>query len=594
MEAQNKSHSTSHSTLRVSDSMGPVSTVCQNCKKNFTIEPEDFSFYEKMKVPPPTFCFDCRLKRKLAFINERTLFKRKCDKCSKDIISMYSLESPYKVFCVNCYNDREDCTKYGTDFSFSRTFFEQFFELFEKVPKSQFRQRNNNEGCEYSNHSFYSRNIYLSYTVIGSEDIYYSKQVHGNDGGNRICIDCLNIIACERGYELINSSKSYNSRFLVNSSQCVDSTFLFNCTNCTDCFMSSNLRNKSYVFRNQQLSREQYLGQMASLSFDSYLTQEELKKEFLKLCKNTLCIFANIKNSYNCTGDSIENSKNTFYSFGLVDAENSKYIFFDNNILRDSYDLAWTGKNQSCYELTDAGSGNNHLMFSIFINAAYDSKYCISSDNSNNMFGCVGLVNKSYCILNKQYTKEEYESLIPRIIKHMNDLPYINKQGISYRYGEFFPTELSPFAYNESLAYEEFPMKQSDVLDHGYKWRDFIEKTYLVTIESNNLPDRLSDVSDDVLTEVIACPNKGQVETKCSSAYRITPNELRFCRLMKIPLPRFCPNCRYCERKKWRNPYKLWRRKCMKPNCPNEFETSYAPDRPEIVYCEKCYQQEVY
>jgi len=27
---------------------------------------------------------------------------------------------------------------------------------------------------------------------------------------------------------------------------------------------------------------------------------------------------------------------------------------------------------------------------------------------------------------------------------------------------------------------------------------------------------------------------------------------------------------------------------------PNEFETAYAPDRPEIVYCEKCYQQEVY
>jgi hypothetical protein len=28
--------------------------------------------------------------------------------------------------------------------------------------------------------------------------------------------------------------------------------------------------------------------------------------------------------------------------------------------------------------------------------------------------------------------------------------------------------------------------------------------------------------------------------------------------------------------------------------CEVEFETSYAPDRPEIVYCEKCYQQEVY
>jgi hypothetical protein len=42
------------------------------------------------------------------------------------------------------------------------------------------------------------------------------------------------------------------------------------------------------------------------------------------------------------------------------------------------------------------------------------------------------------------------------------------------------------------------------------------------------------------------------------------------------------------------NPPKLWHRKCMKEGCQNEFETSYAPERPEIVYCEKCYQQEVY
>jgi len=28
-------------------------------------------------------------------------------------------------------------------------------------------------------------------------------------------------------------------------------------------------------------------------------------------------------------------------------------------------------------------------------------------------------------------------------------------------------------------------------------------------------------------------------------------------------------------------------------HCPNIFETSYATERPEIVYCETCYQAEV-
>jgi hypothetical protein len=31
----------------------------------------------------------------------------------------------------------------------------------------------------------------------------------------------------------------------------------------------------------------------------------------------------------------------------------------------------------------------------------------------------VGLHDKSYCILNKQYTKEEYEELVPKIIEKM-------------------------------------------------------------------------------------------------------------------------------------------------------------------------------
>jgi len=44
---------------------------------------------------------------------------------------------------------------------------------------------------------------------------------------------------------------------------------------------------------------------------------------------------------------------------------------------------------------------------------------------------------------------------------------------------------------------------------------------------------------------------------------------------------------------KFRNPLRLWTRQCMREGCPNTFETSYAPDRPEIVYCEQCYLKEV-
>ena len=79
-------------------------------------------------------------------------------------------------------------------------------------------------------------------------------------------------------------------------------------------------------------------------------------------------------------------------------------------------------------------------------------------------------------------------------------------------------------------------------------------------------------------------------------------HELSFYKKMNLPLPHLCPNCRHYQRLKQRNPLKLWHRQCMcdktnhdhEDKCVTEFETSYTPNKPEIIYCEKCYQQEVY
>ena len=87
---------------------------------------------------------------------------------------------------------------------------------------------------------------------------------------------------------------------------------------------------------------------------------------------------------------------------------------------------------------------------------------------------------------------------------------------------------------------------------------------------------------------------KGECNEQCTEAFKIIPDELQFYQRMNLPLPRLCPNCRHYNRLKQRNPLKLWHRSCMKEGCTNEFETSYAPDRPEIIYCESCYNKEIY
>ena len=64
--------------------------TCQNCGAEFDITGDDLNFYAKISVPPPTFCWLCRAQRRMAFRNERILYKRKSDFSGKDIFSMYA------------------------------------------------------------------------------------------------------------------------------------------------------------------------------------------------------------------------------------------------------------------------------------------------------------------------------------------------------------------------------------------------------------------------------------------------------------------------------------------------------------------------
>ena len=104
-------------------------------------------------------------------------------------------------------------------------------------------------------------------------------------------------------------------------------------------------------------------------------------------------------------------------------------------------------------------------------------------------------------------------------------------------------------------------------------------------IPAEKLPDSIDDIPDDILNWAIKCEATGR-------PFRIIKQELEFYRKMKLPIPHFHPDERHRRRMALRNPRKLWRRPCGK--CGKEMETTYAPERPEIVYCESCYLQEVY
>lgn len=123
---------------------------------------------------------------------------------------------------------------------------------------------------------------------------------------------------------------------------------------------------------------------------------------------------------------------------------------------------------------------------------------------------------------------------------------------------------------------------------------DKVGKNFDITLTAEKVPENIDEVDDGILKEAIGCAHTEECEHGCNMAFRITDFDLRFYKKHNIPIPNICPNCRYYERLKLMPGLKLYHRSCMKEGCQNEFETPYAPNRPEIVYCERCYQQAVY
>ncbi|OGI62966.1 hypothetical protein A2818_00415 [Candidatus Nomurabacteria bacterium RIFCSPHIGHO2_01_FULL_40_12] len=570
--------------------------ICQNCKKDFVIEPDDFGFYEKIKVPPPTFCPECRLIRRLAWRNEKSLYRNECRKCEQSVISVFPKDSGMLVYCRPCWwGDGWDGTKYASDFNENEDFFFQLNNLLHQAPvPSLFGIYLTLVNSEYTNMVTDLRNCFMITHSDFDENCLYGSVIDRC----KECVDNTMLNDCELCYENVDCQKCYHTLYSVDCANCRHLYFSQNCVDCSDCFGCVNLRSKKYHIFNEAYSKEEYQEKLKKLELNSYRKIKKIEEKVFDFWKKFPQKYMHERHNINVSGDYIYNSKNVHDSFIVSDTEDSRFCTFvtHGEKTTDAYDFTHYGiAAELLYECLQTGNHISNIKFCWYTALnTNDMEYSMFNMGCKNCFGCVGLHKKQYCILNKQYTKEEYGKLVSKIKKHMNEMPYVDKQGLIYKYGEFFPIELSPFGYNATTAQEFFSLTKEEINQKNYGWKESENKDYKIDILPENLPDTTDAVDERILSQVIGCEHKGLCNETCMTAFKIIPEELQFYKRMNLPLPRLCSNCRHYQRNKFRNPMKLWHRKCMKQGCQNEFETSYAPDRPEIVYCEKCYQQEVY
>ncbi|PJC49099.1 hypothetical protein CO033_03285, partial [Candidatus Nomurabacteria bacterium CG_4_9_14_0_2_um_filter_32_10] len=389
---------------------------CQSCKKDFTIESEDFKFYEKIKVPPPTFCPDCRLMRRLLWRNERTFYRRECNSCSKKIISMYNPDLSQAVYCHDCWwSDKWDPMTFKADYNYDELFFKQFETLFKKVPLISLFSGGRQLNSDYCNFTANDKDCYLCFGGKDDERSFYSKNI----SFSKDVADIFNGDKLELCYENIQCENSYRLSFSKQSENCTDCMFLYDCRNCQNCFGCTNLRNKNYCIWNKQYSREEYLKKIEEFNIGNFENLENLKSQFYEIYKKSIHKYGHLINTKNSSGDNLSNTRNCKHCFDVFGSgsENCKYTHYVVSGVKDSYDNYGMPTAEKVYETIAIGfeySENSDYYFSYFVKGSSRIFYSYNCVNSHDLFACIGLRNKSYCILNKQYTKEEYEELVPK------------------------------------------------------------------------------------------------------------------------------------------------------------------------------------
>jgi hypothetical protein len=568
--------------------------LCEVGNHPFVLSGGDIAAYAKFGFAPLPICFPHQHQWRLAFRNDRFLHRRKCDLTGADIVSMYPQDAPYKVYEREAWHsDRWDPLSYGREFDFNRPFFEQYAQLQREVPRMALVNIGS-INSDFCNSCVYNKNSYLIFGGDRNEDSMFGALPMYC----RSCLDCDWTTRCELCYFCAYSENCYLCQFVFSSKECSESAFLEDCIGCSNCILSFNLRNKSYYIENKPYSKEEYLKKKKELLDGSFATQQKLLHRFLDLREKRAVKYAHIINCENVSGDIIFHSKNCqncYECIGCEDCSQAWTVFTS----KDCFNCDYIGLDSSLNYNNLSTDKAYKTSMSYFTVSSSDIEYCELVLSSKNLFGCIGLKHQEYCILNKKYSKDEFESLRNRIIEHMKRTrahgasaqaseigtsgPQSSEAELKNQaWGRFFPKQLSTFPYNESTASVFFPRTKEHAKMEGFRWSD--SQTHL-TRQTYKIPDNINDVKDDILDASLACE-------KTSKNFRIIPQELDFYRKNLIPIPRRHPDTRYYNRLALRNPFELFDRACA--NCRASIKTTYAQNRPESPCCEKCYLAFIY
>ena len=409
------------------------------------------------------------------------------------------------------------------------------------------------ENVDYSNYGYRNKNCYLLISSDDCEDCYFGNYLWNSKN----CMDCLYVTNSQVCYELTDSHNCYHCFYSDELENCNDCFFSYDLKGCQNCVGCIGLRHKSYCWFNEQLLEEGFKAKLKDLNANdpSHWVSKLKERKGDVFHRSTTTV-----NCEDCLGDHIKDCKNAKFCFDSYGLEDSKFIVNGPGQIKNCYDFCGAKELEASYQgISTGGPGINLLFNNHAWSGCANVIYGSFNVASQYLFGCAGVRHKKYCILNKQYSKEVYEELAPKIIEHMS---------ASGEWGEFFPIRFAFFHYNETLANDLFPLDKEAVLKRGWKFRE--EEG----VKGAPVQERVKKCAD------------------CGKNYKMIDHELHFYQNEGLAQPEKCPDCRHKIRMNKRNPYKLWKRQCSK--CGTEILSTYAPQRSEKICCQQSYLSATY
>lgn len=327
--------------------------------------------------------------------------------------------------------------------------------------------------------------------------------------------DCSFCRGCSDSYELLSCLNCRNLKFSRFCSECTNSLFLENCHDCHNCIFCTNLTGKSFYVFNTEVSEAEFKTLAKELGLNNLSNLYLQKERFESFLNNQPVIYR----------------QNVGFTKGypLLSKNEPSVSFYSSKCENSASNFCCHGVNECFSSALVVGAFSDILNSALIVGKGrkiYRSLSCfgniedidssIGCQNSSHLFGCIGLNNSSYCILNKQCKKADYARLVQSIRSQLKDSSLIGQAIFSLE-------KILP--YNNSLASLIFPLNKIQAELIGYKW------------------DHSLDIVK--IPEVDDCDNICEIS---GQKFSISDSEIKYLNDRDIALPNRSPKQRFIDR----------------------------------------------